>query len=227
MKKDLVKLQNAIGYHFNDEMLLKQALTHPSYSAEEGFQRYKSNQRLEFLGDAVLEMITSEFLYLEHPMEEEGELTKRRSSLVFESALALCAKNIDLGENIFLGVGETQFKGYEKPSILSDTFEALIGAIYLDGGIDKVRGFISKFVFQSIDELSLLDDSKSLVQKYVQNKGGSVLRYETLASDDEKSPRFRSKLFIDEKLISNGFGPSKKQAEQDAAKKACKKLDII
>lgn len=228
MTRDLKKFQSVIVYDFKDEKILKQALTHPSFSSESGKQRYKSNQRLEFLGDAVLELVTSEFLYKKHPTDEEGELTKRRSSLVFEPALALCAKNIGLGENIYLGVGENLSKGYEKPSILSDAFEALIGAIYLDGGLENARKFIERFVLKSIDELSLLHDSKSLLQRYVQSTQGNSLRYETVELKKLKgSASFSTKLYLNDLLISIGSGLSKKQAEQDAAGKACEKLDIV
>lgn len=228
MNKDVAKLETIIDYNFNDRKLLKQALTHPSFSSEAGKQRFKSNQRLEFLGDAVLELVASEFLYKKHPTEEEGELTRRRASLVFESALALCAENIGLGDFIYLGVGETKANGYEKPSILSDAFEALIGAIYLDGGINEARRFIASFVLSSIDELSLLGDFKSLIQQFVQSAHGRTLRYETLSqTDDAKKQTFMARLYIDENLISEGIGNSKKEAQQDAAHKACKKLDIV
>lgn len=228
MGKNLKKFQEIIAYHFEDEKILRQALTHPSFSSESGKERFKSNQRLEFLGDAVLELITSEFLYKKHPTEEEGELTKRRASLVFESALAVCAKNIGLGQYIYLGVGEALSHGYEKPSILSDAFEALTGAIYVDGGLDAAKRFIEKFVLNSIDELSLMHDSKSLIQKYVQSDPQRTLKYETFLSKDEsKVQTFKSELYINEDLISVGWGSSKKGAEQDAAGKACEKLELV
>lgn len=228
MDKNLKHLQLRINYDFRDESLLVKALTHPSYSSEAGYQRYESNQRLEFLGDAVVELVASEYLYRKYPTDEEGELSEKRTSLVFEPALAASAKNLDLGKYIYLGVGETGSHGYEKPSILSDAFEALAGAIYLDGGMDEATRFINRFVLDFIDELSLLNDSKSRIQKYVQSMHGNTLRYETTKlKNDAENPGFKSLLYVNEKLISNGWGLSKREAEQDAAGKACRKLNIV
>ena len=225
--KDVSELEQAAGYHFKDASLLRQALSHPSFTGEEGKERYKSNQRLEFLGDAVLELVISDYLYKAHPKDEEGVLTRKRSSLVFEAALAVCAKNIDLGSYIRLGVGENSCHGYEKPSILSDAFEALIGAIYLDGGIDEARGFIDRNVISSIDEMSLLRDSKSLIQKYVQSRPGDTLSYEvTELKENDRAVGFSARLYINDRLISEGTGQSKKISEQDAAEKACRRLNI-
>lgn len=227
MIRDLDRLQKVIGYTFNDSRILKQSLIHPSYSGEMRMQRYESNQRLEFLGDAVLELATSEYLYKEHPQTEEGELTRKRSSLVFEAALNECAKLIGLGDYIYLGKGEDAGNGREKPSILSDTFEAVIGAVYLDGGFDAAKAFIHRFVINRIDEMSLLRDGKSLIQKYVQKDPDAVLEYRT---DDVEAPgdpeRFRAELYINGKLIAEGRGQSKKQAEQNAAVTACRKLNV-
>ena len=227
MNRDLELLESLIGYYFKDRSLLIQALTHPSYSGEAGQQRYMSNQRLEFLGDAVLELAVSDYLYREHPTDEEGELTRKRSSLVFETALNICARNIRLGEFILLGVGETQNHGYEKPSILSDAFEALIGAIYIDGGYDSAVRFIDCFVVKSIDELALLHDSKSLMQKYVQQTPGNTMSYDTTeVHEGGHVSGFRSILYINGEAVSDGLGQSKKQAEQSAAANACRKLGI-
>ncbi len=223
----LTELEKIISYKFNDITLLRTALTHPSYSSEAGQERYKSNQRLEFLGDAVLELVTSDYLYKAHPKDEEGILTRKRSSLVFEAALAVCAKNIDLGRYILLGVGEKNCHGFEKPSILSDAFEALIGALYLDGGFEAARQFIFERVICSIDELSLLHDGKSLIQKYVQSTSGNTLSYELEEQkQDDRTIGFKARLYINNELISDGSGQSKKIAEQDAATKACKRLNI-
>ncbi len=227
MGTDIQSLQKTIEYNFKDRGLLEQALIHPSYSAEAGMPRYKSNQRLEFLGDAVLELVISDYLYREHREDEEGELTRKRQSLVFEAALAICAEKIGLGRYIRLGVGENASKGYEKPSILSDAFEALIGAIYLDGGYEKASWFIQRFVTGSIDELSLLKDSKSWIQQYVQYTPGNVLEYNTDYVDkDDRNKGFKSRLIINGEIISTGLGRSKKTAEQDAAGKACRILNI-
>lgn len=221
-------LEQRIGYRFSDRALLCTALIHPSFSGENGMERYESNQRLEFLGDAILEAVVSDFLYKEHPTVEEGELTRLRASLVFETALAVCARDISLGEYIYLGKGEERSGGREKNSILSDTFEALIGAIFLDGGAKAARDFIYDFLIRDIDELSLLRDHKSVVQEYLQRSGNNArLRYETAGIKGPDHDRlFRSELFIDDKPVSSGTGHSKKAAEQEAARVAVRLLNI-
>ena len=227
MIRDLKRFQTMIGYTFNDEALLKTALIHPSYSGEMRMRRYESNQRLEFLGDAVLELSISEYLYQVHPELEEGELTRKRSSLVFEAALDICARAISLGDYIYLGRGENSGMGRTKPSILSDAFEAVIGAIYLDGGFDAARAFVRRFVIDNIDEMSLLRDGKSLIQKHIQSLQGQTLEYKVY---DMEAPghaeRFKAELYINDELISSGRGQSKKTAEQNAAVSACRKLNI-
>lgn len=223
----ILELERAIGYSFQDPDILKQALTHPSYSSESGLERYESNQRLEFLGDAILESVISDYLYRSHPRTEEGELTRLRASLVFEAALAVCARDLGLGRYLLLGKGEERSGGREKPSILSDAFEALIGAIFIDGGHEASKQFIYRFVIDDIDELSLLHDSKSMLQEHVQKSGGSRLRYETRDMDSpDHMKRFSSEVYIDDRLISKGEGHSKKSAEQDAAFKAVRLLHI-
>ena len=220
-------LEAAIGYSFKDKGLMRTALIHPSYSSENGMERYESNQRMEFLGDAILEAVVSDYLYKEHPETEEGELTRLRASLVFEAALAVCAKDIGLGGYILLGKGEERSGGRDKPSILSDAFEALIGAIFLDGGTKAAGEFIHRTVISEIDEMSLLKDSKSEVQEYVQRDGSSSLRYETVGlKSPDHNKRFRSELYIDDRLIASGVGHSKKAAEQDAARAAIRELGI-
>lgn len=228
MIRDLEKFQTVTGYRFHDPSLLKQAMIHPSYSGEMHMQRFESNQRLEFLGDAVLELVISEYLYQVHPKVEEGELTRKRSSLVFETALETCARSIGLGDYLYLGHGEELSHGREKASILSDAFEAVIGAIYLDGGYEAAEQFIDCFVIGQINELSLLRDGKSLIQAYVQQKSEDVLAYHTEPlSGPEHMKRFHAELYINDRLIAEGDGHSKKNAEQDAAMKACRKLHLV
>ncbi len=223
----LTRLEAIIGYHFNDRNLLKKALSHPSYSSEAGLQRSESNQRLEFLGDAVLEAVVSDYLYRSHPDLEEGELTRIRASLVFETALAVCARDLGLGDFLLLGIGEERSGGREKNSILSDAFEALIGAVYIDGGFAEAADFIKRTVIADIDELSLFRDSKSLIQEFVQREKGGTFRYETATLDGpDHLKRFKAELYIDDELISSGIGQSKKSAEQEAAKAAIKRLNI-
>ena len=227
MNRDLEKFQTVTGYRFRNTALLKQALIHPSYSGEMHMQRYESNQRLEFLGDAVLELVISEYLYQVHPKVEEGELTRKRSSLVFEAALDVCARSIGLGEYLYLGRGEDAGQGREKPSILSDAFEAVIGAVYLDGGFDEAKAFIHRFVIDKIDEMSLLRDGKSLIQQYIQSQPEQKLEYRVYEVEVPGHPeRFHAELYINDRLAAEGTGQSKKNAEQDAAVRACRKLKL-
>lgn len=225
MNKDLTQLEEAIDYRFKDLSLLRHAMIHSSYQGEMQWQKEASNERLEFLGDAVLELCISDELYHKYPHEAEGELTRKRSSLVFEAALNVCARDISLGEYIYLGKGEDMCGGREKPSILSDAFEALIGAIYLDGGLESARRFIREHIVSDIDELELLKDGKTALQQYVQQMNDARLRYET---EDFSGPQhnrvFKSKVFVNNTMISEGTGHSKKTAEQQAALVALKKL---
>ena len=141
---DIKKFEEVIGYHFKNEKLLRQALTHSSYANERHMKKHSDNERLEFLGDAVLEIISSDFLYRNYPDKPEGELTKLRASIVCEPTLALCTKEISLGDYLLLGNGEDQTGGRERKSILSDALEAVIGAIYLDGGFANAKEFVVK-----------------------------------------------------------------------------------
>lgn len=197
-------------------------MSHPSWSGEKKKSRIESNQRLEFLGDAVLELAVSEYLYEKHPNVEEGELTRLRSSLVFEAALCSCAKKISLGDFILLGKGEDQSGGREKPSILSDAFESLIGAIYLDGGFIPAKMFIRDHVLSCIEEMSLLKDAKSAIQELVQKDAGASIRYETTEEGEGTEKSFSSNIFVNEECIASGKGHSKKTAEQEAAANALK-----
>ena len=165
------ELENKIGYHFNDKSLIKQSLTHSSYTNEQKIRKNGDYERLEFLGDAVLELISSEFLFKQHPDMTEGKLTKLRSSLVCEPALAQCAKEIDLGSYMLLGKGEEATGGRYRESITSDVMEALIGALYLDGGYEAAYNFIMKFVLSDIENRMLFYDSKTVLQEIIQTKG--------------------------------------------------------
>jgi len=220
-------LEEVIGYHFRNESLLISALTHPSYMNERKINKWDHYQRLEYLGDAVLELVMSEYLYKEHPELPEGELSKLRASMVCEPALAFCANNLNLGEYIFLGKGEDMCGGRKRDSILSDVFEAIIGAIYLDGGFEAAKKHISRFVMEGIGERTLFVDSKSILQEELQKNPGTVIRYEAVGeSGPEHNKEFIVALFINDVKRSEASGHSKKNAEQKCAYQVLKELGI-
>lgn len=217
----LDKLEKKIEYSFLNKALLKQALTHSSYANEQKIRKNGDYERLEFLGDAVLEMISSEFLFKENPQMPEGKLTKLRSSLVCEPALAQCAKEIDLGSYLLLGKGEESTGGRFRESITSDVMEALIGALYLDGGYMTARNFIYKYILSDIENRILFYDSKTVLQEIIQTKPNQKLVYELI---DEIGPD-HDKKFVVEAILNNekvgyGEGKTKKAAEQKAAYEA-------
>ena len=162
--EQLKEFQKKIGYQFQQEGLLRQALTHSSYANEHRMKKLSDNERLEFLGDAVLEIVTSDFLYHEHMDVPEGELTRVRASIVCEQTLAFCTRALNLGDYLFLGKGEDQTGGRKRKSILSDAFEAIIGAIYLDGGFANAKEFIHCFVLNNVEHMQLFYDSKTILQ---------------------------------------------------------------
>ena len=166
----LKRFQEVIGYEFGQEGLLRQALTHSSFANEKHMKKLSDNERLEFLGDAVLELVSSEFLYLNYPNLPEGKLTKLRASIVCEPTLALCTKEISLGDYLYIGKGEDLTGGRNRKSILSDAMEAVIGAIYLDGGFANAKEFIMKFILTDIDKKQLFYDSKTILQEVVQGE---------------------------------------------------------
>ena len=157
-------LEERIGYRFQNIALLKQAITHSSYTNEQKINKAKNYERLEFLGDAVLELVSSEFLFKEHLNVPEGELTKMRASMVCEPSLAFCARDLELGKFLLLGKGEENTGGRHRDSIVSDAMEAVIGAIYLDGGMEHAKGFIYRFVLSDMEDKQLFYDSKSNLQ---------------------------------------------------------------
>lgn len=217
----LKELEALIGYEFRQEGLLRQALTHSSYANEKHMKKLSDNERLEFLGDAVLEIVSSEYLYRNYPKLQEGDLTKFRASIVCEPTLALCTREIDLGRFLNLGKGENQTGGRNRKSILSDALEAVIGAIYLDGGFEKAKEFIHRFILTDIEHKKLFYDSKTILQEVVQGSYEEPLHYELLAEegpDHDKS--FRVEARIGDKVIGAGCGHTKKAAEQEAAYQA-------
>ena len=223
---DIKKFQEVIGYHFHDEKLLRQALTHSSFANEKHLKKHSDNERLEFLGDAVLEIISSEFLYKEYPDKPEGELTKLRASIVCEPTLALCTKDIALGEYLLLGKGEDQTGGRGRKSILSDALEAVIGAIYLDGGFANAKEFIHKYILTDIEHKQLFYDSKTILQEIVQaDERNGELNYQLVAEEGpDHDKRFIVEACIGTHVISHGEGHTKKAAEQEAAYQAILKL---
>ena len=164
----LKKLEERIGYRFENINLLKQALTHSSFTNEQKINRSKNYERLEFLGDAVLELVSSEFLFRSHPDMPEGELTKLRASMVCEPSLAFCARDLELGQFIRLGKGEESTGGRKRDSIISDAMEAVTGAVYLDGGMEAARAFINRFILSDLEDKQLFYDSKSNLQELIQ-----------------------------------------------------------
>lgn len=218
-------LQNKIGYSFKNEQELIHALTHSSYANEHHLKNHADYERLEFLGDAVLEMISSEFLYEKYPDKPEGELTKLRASLVCEPALAAAAESIELGEQVILGRGEEQTGGRKRKSVLSDAFEAVIGAIYLDGGFASAKEFIHKFVLSDIDNKRFFYDSKTILQEYVQGNTNEKHSYRLISEEGpDHNKHFEVAVFIGDREMGQGGGSTKKAAEQAAAYSCLMKL---
>lgn len=222
MKQKIIELQRKIGYQFKSEELLISALMHSSYTNEKHLPRHKCNERLEFLGDAVLELVSSEYLFQKYPDVPEGELTKIRASLVCEPALAACAKKLNVGDLIFLGKGEDASGGRNKASIISDAMEAIIGAVYLDSGLEVVRQFIIANILD-VDE-EMFRDHKSGLQEYVQAKNLGNISYEVVgATGPEHKKKFEVRVLIAGSEKGRGCGKNKKAAEQMAAFCAYKK----
>lgn len=225
MEKKLQELEDIIGYSFKNKDLLKLAMTHSSYANEHNNSKLENNERLEFLGDAVLELTVSSFLYNEYKNVNEGELTKTRASMVCEPTLFLCAQDIKLSDYILLGKGEEATGGRKRPSIVSDAMEALIGAIYLDSGIDSAKEFITKFILKDIENKKLFYDSKTILQEITQGKHMGDISYELISEEGpDHNKIFNVALKIGDKIVEKGCGKTKKAAEQEAAYKTILKL---
>ena len=220
LMQKLTDFQEMIGYHFKQEGLLRQALTHSSYANEKHMKKLSDNERLEFLGDAVLEIASSEFLYQNYPDVPEGELTRLRASIVCEPTLALCTEEIHLGDYLFLGKGEDLTGGRKRKSILSDALEAVIGAIYLDGGFANAKEFVLKYILTDIEHKKLFYDSKTILQEVVQGEHEELRYVLTGESGPDHDKSFTVEVRIGDKPISTGCGHTKKAAEQEAAYKA-------
>ena len=222
----LEELEKKIGYTFQDKRKLKLAMTHSSYANEKTAVKQENNERLEFLGDAVLELVSSQFLFKKYPKKPEGDLTRLRASIVCEPTLALCAQEISLGDFLFLGKGENLTGGRERPSITSDALEALIGAIYLDGGFTAAENFIVQFVLKDIEKKQLFFDSKTSLQQIVQRDcPEKELTYRIVKETGPDHDKiFQVEVYIGEQMFGIGSGHSKKNAEQEAAYQALLKL---
>jgi len=223
----MLEIENKIGYEFTDRSILNNALTHSSYANENKSRGYSSNERLEFLGDSVLGQVTATYLFKQKPEIPEGNMSKLRSELVCEGALYKVACELDLGKYILLGKGEELTGGRQRTSILADAVEAIIAAIYLDGGFDEAK----KFIMTKVLDLELVryepsGDYKSELQELIQKKPNQKISYvelEESGPDHDKS--FRFGVYINDILSGEGEGKSKKEAEQAAARAALEGLD--
>ena len=224
-KEHLTELQNRIGYVFSDAAKLRRALTHSSYVPGDG----SDNERMEFLGDAVLELCVSEELFFRFPKMQEGQLTKSRASIVCEAALFDAAKGIGLGEYLLLGRGEDANGGREKPSILSDAFEAVIAAIYLDGGFTPARDFIHRFVLPLLDlSVPVFEkDHKTRLQELIHARThGRQVTYRLVGeSGPDHDKTFTMQAVLDGEVLGEGSGHSKQSAGQAAAADALSRLE--
>lgn len=211
-------LMKALGYQFRNPALLQRALTHPSMGAED-------NQRLEFLGDAVLQFVMSEILYATHPKDREGQLTHLRALLVCEAALSQVARTLHVGEALRMDKGEALTGGRDKPSVLCDAMEAILAAVYLDGGMDAARAIVQRHWPRPEDVHRPMQDSKGALQEHLQKDGGDAPTYQILAQDGPPHDRtFRAAVYRYGVELAQGSGKTKKQAEQAAALAALEQL---
>jgi len=224
----LEEFQKLIGYRFNDISVLKEALTHSSYVNENKASGRipRDNERLEFLGDAVIEFYVSVFLFEKYKDMPEGDLTKLRASLVCEQSLAQCSREISLGDFLYMGKGEESSGGRERPSITSDAFEALTAAIYLDLGREAAEDFIYNHLLKTLENKALFFDAKTRLQEIVQGESDAALRYEIISEDGPSHNKvFIAAVYLNDREIGRGQGHSKKNAQQSAAEHAIERLE--
>lgn len=236
-QRDIRSLENTLGYCFKDSSLIERALTHSSYSNESGLKNHHMycNERLEFLGDSVLSLITSNYLYSKFSDCPEGELTRMRAEVVCERALSGYANAIGLGNYLLLGIGEEKNNGRNRKSILADAFEALLAAIYLDAGengMEIVEKFLIPFIAKEIENIGkskgFSGDPKSLLQQFVQQAEGDFLEYVVVAqSGPDHMKTFKVEARLNSNVIGRGQGRSKREAEQNAAKEALELFSVI
>ena len=223
--RELKELEKRIGYHFQNPELLEKALRHSSYANEHKKDKAVCNERLEFLGDAVLEVVSSDFLYHKYPEKPEGELSKIRASLVCEPTLAFCAREIELGSFLRLGKGEEMTGGRHRDSVTSDALESVIGAVYLDGGFANAKEFVLKYVLNDMEHKKLFFDSKTIFQEMVQGNIPGEISYHPLGeSGPDHDKTFSVEVWIGEQCMGQGSGRTKKAAEQMAAYRAICRL---
>lgn len=231
-KIDLRPLQESLNYFFNDVKLLKQALTHSSYANENKMPITENNERLEFLGDAILNLVVSQYLYKKYPNYPEGELTKIRAKVVCESSLAFAAKRIELGKYLLLGKGEEATGGRNRESILADASESIIGAIYIDSEFNLVNEILlrnfEKDIVQAVAKGRLFIDYKTELQEYLQKKNFSKLEYKVVKEEGpDHNKIFHMEVKSEDNVMGVGSGRNKKEAEQMAAKDALKKMGVL
>ncbi len=224
-KKDIKEIEEILGYEFKDKSILQLALTHSSYANENKELNTGNYERLEFLGDALLEAVVSEYLFTKYPLEQEGVLSKRRSRMVCETTLAIVARDMGMGKFLLLGKGEENSGGHDRSSILSDCIESIIAAIYMDGGYLEVKKFIYKIYLTIIEEKTLFYDSKTRLQEILQEYSTDPIIYEVV---EERGPD-HNKFFAIQvshrgEVLGKGEGRNKKNAEQDAAANAIEKI---
>ncbi|MFV9509897.1 ribonuclease III [Tepidibacillus sp. LV47] len=229
MAVDFFLLQKNLGIQFRNINLLKQAFTHSSYVNEHRHRHLKDNERLEYLGDAVLELTVSDYIFHMFPQMKEGQMTKLRAAIVCEPSLVEFAESLNFGDYILLGKGEEISGGRQRPALLADVFESFIGALYLDQGLDTVRQFLAKYVFPKVEhgDFFQIHDYKSQLQEYVQHQNLGHIHYEIVSETGPAHDReFHSEVKINDKTYGHGVGKSKKEAEQRAANQALIQLGV-
>ena len=223
--KNLENLEKNIKYHFKDIMLLKKALTHTSYANENNIE---SNEKLEFLGDSILEFISSKYMYEKYPNLKEGEMTKVRAQVVCEKSLYKVAKMHDFSDFLYVGKSEKISNGNKKPAIMADSVEAVIAAMYLDGGLKPVEKFIIENLKEEIENASKhvgIKDYKTVLQEKLQENGNINIKYEIIKEiGPDHNKTFEAEVKVEGKILATGIGKSKKQAEMEAAKKALESI---
>ena len=220
-KYPLERLEEKIGYCYKKKELLQQALTHSSFANEQKINKSRDYERLEFLGDAVLELVSSDFLFHTNPDMSEGKLTRLRASMVCEPSLAYCARDLELHEYIRLGKGEEMTGGRHRDSIISDVMEAVIGSLYLDGGFQAAHDFIHRFILTDLEDKILFYDAKTVLQEMIQETPQGSLNYRLIKEDGPDHDKvFVVEAYINGKPVSQGQGRTKKAAEQQAAYEA-------